>query len=87
MINLLTDPIGEVCKLYDSIRMNLTPEAESAMISCLNNDPKKKVYGKHKYKQDMHLPWEVLEKEFKEFIELMSKQVDCKKIIWLCNKH
>ena len=73
--------MGEVRKLYDSLGLTLTPEAESAMISYLNNDPKKKVYGKHKYKQGVHLPQEVLEEEFKEYIELMSKRVDCKEII------
>ena len=81
MIILLIDPLGEVRKLYESLGMNLTPEAESAMISYLNNDPKKKVYGKHKYKQGVHLPREVLEEEFKEYIELMSERVACKEII------
>ena len=61
--------------------MDLTPEAESAMISYLNNDLKKKVYGKHKYKEGVHLPREVLEEEFKEYIKLMSKRIDMKEII------
>ena len=78
---LLTDPMGEVRKLYDSIGMNLTPETESAMMSYLNNDPKKKVYGKHKYKQGVHLPREVLEQEFKQYVELMSKRVDRNEIV------
>ena len=34
--------MGEVRKLYDFLGMNLTPEAESAMVNYLNNDPKKK---------------------------------------------
>ena len=80
-MNLLADPLGEVSKLYDSIGMNLTPEAESVMISYLNNDPKKKVYGKHKYKQAVHSPRDVLEEEFNKYIELMSKRVDRKDII------
>ena len=61
--------------------MDLTPETESSMISYLHNDPKKKVYGKHKYKEGVHLPREVLEKEFKEYISLMSKRVDIKDIM------
>ena len=50
------DPLGEVRKMYDSLGLTLTPEAESAMINYLENDPKKKVYGKHKYKKEgVHL--------------------------------
>ena len=51
----------EVRKLYGFLGMNLTPQAEAAMINYLNNDPKKKVYGKHVYKKGSHF--------FREFIE------------------
>ena len=54
--------------------MNLTLEAEAAMINYLNNDPKKNVYGKHVYKKGSHFSKEFIEKEFKEYIDLMSKR-------------
>ena len=66
--------MGEVRKLYDFLGMNLTPEAESAMIYYLNNDPKKNVYGNHVYKKGSHFSKEFIEKEFKENIGLMSKR-------------
>ena len=71
----VSDSLGEVRKLYDFLGMNLTPEAESAMISYLNNDPKKKVYGKHVYKKGVNLSRQFIEQEFKEYIDLMSKRV------------
>ena len=75
------DPLGEVRKLYDFLGMNLTPEAESAMISYLKNDPKKKVYGKHVYKKGVHFSRQFIEEEFKEYINLMSKRVNRKDIV------
>ena len=61
--------------MYDFLGMNLTPEAESAMISYLNNDPKKTVYGEHVYKKSFQFSKEFIETEFKEYIDLMSKRV------------
>ena len=66
--------MGEVRKLYDFLGMNLTPEAESAMINYLNNDPKKNVYGKRVHKKGSHFSKEFIEKEFKEYIDLISKR-------------
>ena len=51
------------------------------MINYLNNDPKKKVYGKHVYKKGSHFSKEFIEKEFKEYIDLMSKRVKHEDII------
>ena len=71
---LFADPLTEVRKLYDFLGMNLTPQAEFAMINYLNNDPKKKVYGKHVYKKRSHFSREFIEREFKEYIDLMAKR-------------
>ena len=67
--------------MYDFLEMNLTPEAEAAMVSYLENDPKKKVYGKHVYKKGVHLPRDVLEEEFKYYINEMSKRVKKKDLV------
>ena len=76
-----TDPLGEVGKLYNFLGVDLTPQAQSAMISYLNNDPKKKVYGKHVYQNDVHFSRQFIEEEFKEYIDLMSKRVRREDII------
>ena len=73
--------MGEIRKLYDFLGMNLTADVEAAMINYLNNDPKKKVYGKHVYKKGSHFSKEFIEKEFKEYIDLMSKIVKHEDII------
>ena len=73
--------MGEVRKLYNFLGMNVTPEAESAMINYLNNDPKKNVYGKHVYKKGSHFSKEFIEKEFKKYIDLMSKRFKREDII------
>ena len=49
--------------------MNLTSEAESAMVNYLNHDPKKNVY-----KKGSHFSKEFIETEFREYIDLMSKR-------------
>ena len=54
--------------------MTFTSEAEAAMINYLNNDPKKNVYGKHVYKKGSHFSKEFIEREFAEYIDLMSKR-------------
>ena len=71
----------EVRKLYGFLGMNLTPQAEAAMINYLNNDPKKKVYGKHVYKKGSHFSREFIEAEFKEYIDLMSKRFNHEDIV------
>ena len=71
---IFLDPMCEVRKLYDFLGMDLTPQAETAMINYLNNDPKKKVYGKHVYKKGSHFSREFIEREYKEYIDLMSKR-------------
>ena len=58
--------------------MNLSPKTEAGMASYLEND-KKKTKAKHVYKDGIHLPREVLEEEFKYYIEAMSKRVKKKK--------
>ena len=67
--------------MYDFLGMDLTPQAQSAMISYLKNDPKKKVYGKHIYKKGVHFSRKFIEEEFREYIDLMSKRVDRKEIV------
>ena len=76
------DPMGEVRKLYDDLGMNLTPQVESAMIHYINNDPRKNVYGKHVYKKGNYFSREFIEKEFKDYIELMSKRTKREDIGW-----
>ena len=71
---IISDPLGEIRKLYDFLEMDLTPEVETAMTSYLENDPKKKVYGKHIYKKGVYLPTEVLQEEFAYYITEMSKR-------------
>ena len=80
-ITLFSDPLGEINKLYAFLGMDLTPEAQSAMISYLTNDPKKKVYGKHVYKKGVHFSRQFIEEEFKEYIDLMCKRVNREDII------
>ena len=75
------DPLAEVRKLYDFLGMDLTPEAESAMMNYLNNDPKKKVYGKHVYKKGSHFSREFIEREFKEYVDIMTKTFNLKDIV------
>ena len=74
--------MGEVRKLYDCLGMNLTPKVESTMIDYINNGSRKKVYGKHVYKKGNSFSREFIEKEFKEYIELMSKGAKREDIIW-----
>ena len=80
-IETLSDPLREIRKLYDFLEMNLTAEVETAMVSYLKNDPKKKIYGKHVYKKGVHLPRDVLEEEFKYYIDEMSKRVNKKDLV------
>ena len=68
--------------MYDFLGMNLTPEAQSVMISYLNNDAKKKRnYGKQVYKKNVHFSRQFIEEEFKDYIDLMSKRVDREDIV------
>ena len=70
----MSDPLGEMRRLYDIMDMNLSPKTEAGMAEYLEND-KKKAKAKHVYKDGCHLPREVLEEEFKYYIEAMSKRV------------
>ena len=60
-------------KLYDFVDMNMSPKTEERMIAYME-DEKNKVYTKHVYKEGVHLPKELLEKEFKYYIDEMSKR-------------
>ena len=70
--------MGEVRQLYDVFGINLTPQVESPMTDYINNDPRKNVYGKHVYKKGNSFSREFIEKEFKEYIELMSNELNGK---------
>ena len=68
--------------MYDYFGMALTPQTESAMLHYLENDPKKTVYGQHKYTmEEFGITTDDLEEEFKEYIELMSKRTSIENII------
>ncbi len=67
--------------MYDATNMTLTPEAEAAMVHYLNNDPKKKVYGKHIYREGVYFDKEFFEENFKEYIDLMSKRIGRENVI------
>ena len=78
----ILDPMGEMRKMYDYFGMTLTPQTESAMGHYMNNDPKKTVYGQHKYTlQEFGLTIDDLKEEFKEYIEMMSKTTKMEDII------
>ena len=69
-------------KMYDYFGMTLTPQTESAMRNYLENDPKKTIYGAHKYTlEEFGLTKEDLRVEFKEYVELMSKRIKIEDII------
>ncbi len=60
-------------KLYAYFSMPLTAQTETNMRQYLENDPKKKEYGSHKYTlEGFGITVEDLKREFSEFIELMS---------------
>ena len=73
--------MGEVRKLYDFLGMDLTPQVESAMMDYINNDTRKKLYGHHVYKKGPPFTKEFIEREFKEYIDLMSKRVPLEEIV------
>ena len=69
-------------KLYAYFGITLTTETELAWKKYLDNDPKRKKYGSHKYTlEDYGLTKEGLAEEFKEYIEIMSRKVDLKDIL------
>ena len=71
----------EVKKLYNAFGMNLTPEAELAIHSYLQNDPKISVYGKDVSKKSVSFSKEFIKEEFKEYITLMAKRIDPNDIV------
>ena len=74
--------MGEMRKLYDYFGLKLTPQTEDAWKKYMDNDPKKKKYGKHKYTMEQYnVTKEDLAEEFKEYIQLMSKKYDTKDIL------
>ena len=79
--SIFADPVGEVRKLYDFLGMDLTPQVESAMMDYINNDTRKKLYGHHVYKKGPPFTKEFIEREFKEYIDLMSKRVPLEEIV------
>ena len=70
-------------KLYAYFGITLTAETELAWKRYLDNDPKKKKYGNHKYTlEEYGLTREILAEEFKEYIDIMSKKINLKDILW-----
>ena len=75
----LSDPMGEMRKMYSYFGIELSSETEEAWTTYLNNDPIKKKYPKHKYTMaDFNLTKEELAEEFREYIDRMSERVDPK---------
>ena len=73
---IVSDPMGEVRKLYDFLGMSLTPEVESAMNSCIKNEFNAVSYKKPVFKNNALFSGESVEKDFKEYLDLMSKRAD-----------
>lgn len=70
-----SDPLGEVRKLYDFLRMTLTPDTESAFRHYLEDVPKNAKFRGHKYTMEQFdLTKEDLQGEFKEYIDHMIRK-------------
>ena len=67
--------------MYEKFEMKLTPQAEEAMTKYIDHDPKKKVYGKHVYKNDLDFSNKFIQKEYQEYIQLMATKVDPEYIV------
>ena len=78
---IVSDPMGEIRKLYDFLDMNLTSEVESAMNSCISNEFKIGSYQKPVLEQRENFSKDSVERDFKEYLDLMSKRVDRKYLI------
>ena len=68
--------MGEVRKLYDFLEMDLTPQVESAMNSCIKNEFKIGSYQKSVLEESEAFSRDSVERDFKEYLNLMSKRVD-----------
>ena len=68
--------MGEVRKLYDFLGMNLTPEVESAMNSCINNEFKIGTYRTPLFEDSTLFSKDSVKKDFEEYLDLMSKRAD-----------
>ena len=79
---IVSDPMGEVRKLYDFLGMNLTSEVELAMNSCISNEFKIGNYQKPVLEQRENISRDSVERDFKEYLDLMSKRVDRNYLIW-----
>ncbi len=72
----ISDPLGEVHKLYDFNKMILSQEAKNGMIEYINNDTKKHKYGKHMYSmEEFGLTEEYITTEFKDLTDRLAKLV------------
>ncbi len=62
-------------RVYAYFGMRMSGETEAALAHFLDNDPKKKEYGSHKYSlEEFGLTVDDLKREFSEYIELMVKR-------------
>ena len=75
--------MGEVRKLYDFLGMGLTLQVETAMSSCISNEFKIRSYQKPVLEDSEVFSRDSVERDFKEYLDLMSKRVDRKYLIWL----
>ena len=78
---IVSDPMGEVRRLYDFLEMDLTPKVETAMSSCISNEFKIGSYQKPVLEQSENFSRDSVEKDFKEYLDLMSKRVNRKYLI------
>ena len=73
---IVPDPMGEVRKLYDFLDMDLTPQVETAMSSCISNEFKIGSYQKPVLEESEIFTRDSVERDFREYLDLMSKRVD-----------
>ena len=76
LITVVSDPMGAIRKLYDFLNMSLTPQAESAMNSCIKTEFNINSYRKPVYQKNAHFSEQLVKRNFKKYLDLMSKRAD-----------
>ena len=75
--DLVKNPLPEVKKMYQYFNIPYTDATESYLKSYIDNDPKKKKYGAHKYTMDEYgISVERLKREFAVYDKFMSEFTD-----------
>ena len=71
---IFSDPMGELRKLYDFLKMNLTPKVESAMDACIKTEFKMGSYKTSSFEKNDLFFKDSVAKHFEEYLNLMSKR-------------